>query len=233
MTDATPHAERPTAAGAPWRLYESLPSTNDVAREWLADGAPDGAAVSATRQTAGRGRQGRSWEAPEGALALSVIVRSVVDGLLSLRAGLAVAQVAGSSARIKWPNDVLIDGRKVAGILVELVDGAAIVGIGVNVAVDVDALPADVAERAGSLGLPAAEVEPLAERLLAAFDAALALSPADVLAQLAARDALTGRAVRWSGGEGVAEGVDEAGRLLVRGDDGEQQALDAGEVHLL
>lgn len=220
-----------------WRAFEELPSTNDTARDWLAQGAPHGAVITADRQTAGRGRQGRSWVAPAGALALSMVVRDGLDGLLPLRAGLAVAQVAGSAARVKWPNDVLIDGRKVAGVLVELVDDAgapaAIVGIGVNVAVDPLDLPPAVAARATTLDLPPAQLRPFAASLSEALLELLTASSDEIVRSLAARDALAGQHVRWAGGEGQASGIDRDGRLMVRGDDGELHQLSGGEVHLL
>lgn len=226
------------SAAPAWRAFEELPSTNDTAREWLARGAPHGAVVTADRQTAGRGRQGRSWVAPVGALAFSMVVRDGLDGLLPLRAGLAVAEVAGRAARVKWPNDVLIDGRKVAGVLVELVEddgagSAAIVGIGVNVAVDPRDLPPAVAARATTLGLPPAQLRPFAATLSEVLLKLLAASGDEIVRNLAARDALAGQHVRWAGGEGQASGVDQDGRLMVRADDGQLHLLSGGEVHLL
>ena len=123
------------------------------ARELAEEGAAHGTLVTADEQTAGRGRQGRTWVTPPGvAIAASLILRDF-DDLLPLRAGLAVADVAGPSALVKWPNDVWIDGRKVAGILVEARGSEwAILGIGVNVAVDPSTLPPEVAAVAGTLG---------------------------------------------------------------------------------
>src|SRR4029079_16171236 len=95
-------------------------------------------AFTAGEQTAGRGRQGRGWSTPPGtALALSLVIRDP-DPLLSLRAGLAVSDLAGPRAPVKWPNDVLLDGRKVAGVLVEgrSQEGWAVLGVGVNAALD-------------------------------------------------------------------------------------------------
>ena len=219
--------------GEPHHRLEETPSTNDVARDLIKDGAEHGTVVSTARQTAGKGRQGRGWAGAEGAIALSVIVRDPVDRLLPLRAGLAVARLAGPSARVKWPNDVLVDGRKVAGILVELEGDVAIVGIGVNAAVDVSELPDDVAVRAGSLGLALESVETAQEDLLTQLDATLALSPAEVVSALSARDALVGQAVAWSGGEGTATGIAADGSLSVQTSDGAEHLLDGGEVHLL
>lgn len=219
--------------GATHHRLDETPSTNDVARQYAADGAEHGTVVSTGRQTEGKGRQGRGWAGADGAIAVSVVVREPVDRLLPLRAGLAVARLAGPSARVKWPNDVLVDGRKVAGVLVEREGEAAIVGIGVNAAVDVSALPEDVAARAGSLGLDPSETGAALDTLLGHLDDTLALSADEVVAALAARDALVGQEVRWNGGEGTASGIAADGSLIVRSVDGTEHRLDGGEVHLL
>ncbi|MDQ8046361.1 MAG: biotin--[acetyl-CoA-carboxylase] ligase [Solirubrobacteraceae bacterium] len=220
--------------GDPHIHLEEAESTNDLARELVRDGATHGTTVSADRQTAAKGRQGRGWAGSvPGQIAVSVVVRDGVDRLLPLRAGLAVAQLAGPNARVKWPNDVLIDGRKVAGILVELEGDAAIVGIGVNAAIDVTELPDEVQTRAGSLGLPLEELGDTRRELLDLLADTLDLAPAEVVAALATRDALVGKTIRWGSDEGVAEGIAEDGSLIVRAEDGEQVLLDGGEVHLL
>jgi BirA family biotin operon repressor/biotin-[acetyl-CoA-carboxylase] ligase len=213
--------------GRPRLHLRSVGSTNARARELAEQGAPHGTLVTASEQTAGRGRQGRSWVTPPGsAIAASVILREF-DDLLPLRAGLAVADLAGDSALVKWPNDVLLDGRKVAGILVEArAPDWAVVGIGVNVT----SVPPDVADIATSLGRE--DVEAALGELMAALDARVAQPAAEVLAALRERDALLGRRVRWSAGEGVGAGIDESGALLVDTPSG-TATLSAGEVHLL
>ena len=155
--------------------------------------------------------------------------------LLPLAAGLAVAEVAGPAAVVKWPNDVLIDGRKVAGILAEgrPSEGWAVLGIGVNVAVRLQELPAELHATAGTLGLTPADLDPTLERLLAALDHALTLDTSALLEAYRARDGLRGHEVAWSGGSGTAAGIDGAGRLVVELADGGRTALSAGEVHLL
>ena len=220
--------------GRPRLHVREIDSTNERARALAVAGAPHGTVVTAGVQTAGRGRQGRTWTAPPGtALLLSLVVREI-DPLLSLRAGLAVADLAGPGARVKWPNDVLVDGRKVAGILVEArpQEGWAVVGIGVNAAVDVAELPEDLRGRAGTLGRSPEELEPTLVELLGVLERRLAEPAAAVVAALRERDALLGRPVTWAGGEGAGAGVDELGRLRVRLADGREVALDAGEVHL-
>jgi BirA family biotin operon repressor/biotin-[acetyl-CoA-carboxylase] ligase len=209
-------------------------STNDRARALAVAGAPHGTLVTAGEQSAGRGRQGRTWAAPPGrALLLSLLLRSY-DPLLPLRAGLAVADLAGYAALVKWPNDVLVDGRKLAGVLVEARpdDGWAVLGIGVNVAVELDELPPDVSARAATLGRPPEALEATLGELLGHIERRLAEQPAECLAALRARDALRERPIRWAGGEGTGAGIDDTGALLVRLADGSVRTLEAGEVHL-
>ncbi len=210
-------------------------STSDRARALAERGAPHGTHVTADAQSAGRGRQGRTWTAPPGrALLLSLVLRGAPP-LLPLAAAVAVAEVCGEGARIKWPNDVLLDGRKVAGILVEArpQHGWAVLGIGINVAVRVEDLPRELHGRAGTLGrAPEAREEVLA-RVLRRLEDALSLGVDVLLDRWRARDALLGREVRWSGGgTGIAAGIDGSGRLVVELPGGGRTALDAGEVHL-
>jgi BirA family transcriptional regulator, biotin operon repressor / biotin---[acetyl-CoA-carboxylase] ligase len=188
--------------------------------------------VTAGAQTAGRGRQGRTWVTPAGGALLASLVLRDPPPLLSLRGGLAVADLAGPAARVKWPNDVLVDGRKIAGVLAEgrPQDGWAVLGIGVNLALD--GLPPDVRQGAGTLGPPPTEVETVLAALLAALERRLAEPAAAMLAALRERDALAGAAVRWAEGTGTGAGIDDDGNLLVRRADGSLAALRAGEVHL-
>ena len=220
--------------GRPRLHVRSIGSTNARARELAAAGARHGTLVTAGVQTAGRGRQGRTWTAPAGSSLLLSLVLREWDDLLPLRAGLAVADVAGPAALVKWPNDVLLDGRKVAGILAEgrPQEGWTVLGIGVNAALDVRDLPDDLREVAGTLGRRPGELETVLAELVAALDDRLAAPARDLLGELRARDALRDREVAWAGGEGVGAGIDDAGRLVVRRGDGSVVALEAGEVHL-
>jgi BirA family biotin operon repressor/biotin-[acetyl-CoA-carboxylase] ligase len=219
--------------GLPRLHLRSVDSTNARARTLAEAGAPHGTLVTAGEQTAGRGRQGRRWITPPGvALAVSLILREF-DDLLPLRAGLAVADVAGPAARVKWPNDVLLNGRKVAGVLAEArAPGWAVLGIGLNVALDPATLPPELADVAGTLGRPPSALEPALAELLAALELRLAAPAAATLAALRERDALLGAAIAWAGGEGIGAGIDGTGALLVRLADGSTEALAAGEVHL-
>ncbi len=220
--------------GRPRLHLRETGSTNDRARELAAAGAPHGTMVTAGVQTAGRGRQGRTWTAPSGSSLLLSLVLRESDSLLPLRAGLAVAAVAGERAEVKWPNDVLLDGRKVAGILAEArpQEGWTVLGIGLNVALDVRVLPPELHEVAGSLERSPRDLEPTLTELLRALEVWLAEAVPAVVAALRERDALLGRRLEWTGGAGVGAGVDDAGALLVRVDDGSVLALDAGEVRV-
>ncbi|MBV9805599.1 MAG: biotin--[acetyl-CoA-carboxylase] ligase [Solirubrobacterales bacterium] len=221
--------------GRPRVHFRLTDSTNARARELAARGAPHGTVVTADEQSAGRGRQGRTWTAPRGrALLCSVLIRDP-PRLLPLAAGAAVADVVGPDARIKWPNDVLVDRRKVAGILVEArpQEGWAVTGVGVNVALRLpDDVPVELRESAGTLGLAPQAIEPTLDALLGRLERWLNADAESLLGAVRGRDALRGRSVRWAGGHGVGAGIDADGRLLVSTESG-TVALDAGEIHLV
>ena len=225
--------------GRPRLHHRITDSTSTVARALAAAGAPHGTLVTAGEQRAGRGRQGRTWSAPAGRAVLMSLVLRDWPPLVPVVGALAVADVAGAGGgeiTIKWPNDVLLDGRKLAGVLGEArpQEGWCVLGIGLNVAVRVRDLPPELHDRAASLGLEPAAIEPILEALLRALELRLAQPTGVALDALRARDALRGRRVRWAGGEGVARGIDDSGRLLVApAGAADPVALDAGEVHLL
>jgi len=231
--------------GAPRIHHRSTDSTNQRARELAAGGAPHGTLVTADEQTAGRGRQGRTWSArPGSAVLMSVVVRDSLEkvgGLLPLTAAVATCEACESVAQvrceIKWPNDVWIDRRKLAGILVEgrPAEGWAVMGIGVNVSTPVDEFPAELRSSATSLlasGVSEVGNEEVLAALVAALDRRLRTPPPELLDAWRGRDALHGERVSWNGGGGVAAGIDDSGALLVDADSGERVTLDAGEVHL-
>ena len=224
----------PQRLGRPRVHLRRTDSTNTRARELAARGAPHGTLVTAGEQTSGRGRQGRTWAAPPGrALLCSLVIRDP-PRLLPLAAGVAVAEVAGAQARVKWPNDVLIEGRKVAGILVEgrPQEHWAVLGVGLNVALRNSDFPPELSQRAGTLGLGPEAIEPTLTALLQALERWVQAPPAAVLDAVRARDALLDRSVSWADGEGCAAGIDDDGRLVVQTATG-PRALDAGEVHLV
>lgn len=223
-----------TALGTPRVHLRTTDSTNLRARALAQAGAPHGTLVTAGAQSAGRGRQGRTWTAPAGrALLCSLVVREP-PRFLPLAAGVAVAELCGEDAAIKWPNDVLLAGGKVAGILVEgrPQQGWAVLGIGLNVAVAPEELPEELRGRAATLGRGPEAIEPTLAELLTHLEVWLAAPAGAVLEAVAARDALHGQPVRWSGGAGTGAGIDGDGHLLVRLPDGGRVTLDAGEVHL-
>jgi len=222
--------------GRPRLDVESCESTQALVDTAL----PEGALVVADHQTAGRGRLGRSWEAPPGtALLCSILLEPPADRAspqLSLVAGVAVAdaieQVVGLAAQLKWPNDVMLRRRKVAGCLAEARDGAVVLGIGVNVNQTGDQLP----ERAGSLRtLTGRDWD--REELLAWLLDDLGRRYADWLDNgldgvydgLAPRDFLRGRRVTVNGTSGTAVKIARDGRLEIAVGDGVVR-VDSGEV---
>jgi BirA family biotin operon repressor/biotin-[acetyl-CoA-carboxylase] ligase len=227
--------------GSPHRHFRLTDSTNSRAREMVAAGAPSGTVVTADEQTAGRGRRGRVWTAPEGkALLYSAVLRPLDDRhlLLPLAVPLAICEAAeqlreGTGCMVKWPNDVWLEERKLAGVLIEArpQDGWAVIGIGINLSIAPGEFPADLRQPATSLG---GGVTP--EQARPALDAALGrwveAAPDQILAAWRSRDALRGREVSWADGSGVADGIEDSGDLVVVGAGGERLVLGAGEVSL-
>ena len=225
-------------------------STMDVARRHAERGAAEGLVALADEQTAGRGRLGRQWVAPAGVNLLgTLLLRPTREqaALLSMVAPLAVAEAAASvgvEARFKWPNDVLVGGRKLAGILIE---GAfqgdspsyALVGIGLNVNLETAAEPS-IAAIATSLrditGTACSREAVLATLLTACERHYMATSAADLRALWRDRLDTLGQAVQatFAGRteEGVAEDVDREGGLILRRPDGSRVMISAGDVTL-
>jgi len=226
-------------------------STNEDARRAAAQGAEAGTAFLAEEQTAGRGRGGHSWHSPAGEnIYLSLIARprvpasSLAPITLAVGAALAelLASVVGDRAEIaiKWPNDLLASGRKLAGVLVEgQLRGSAVQGLIVGVGVNVRTrdFPEDLADRATSLallGVPAVDRPQLAARMILALEEAIARFERSrlqgFLGTLARRDALLGKPVVVGEVRGIAAGIDAEGRLLVRDDAGEVKVVASGEA---
>ncbi|MEA2437617.1 MAG: BirA family transcriptional regulator [Thermoleophilaceae bacterium] len=221
--------------GTPHVHHRLTDSTNARARELAIGGAPHGTLVTADEQSAGRGRQGRSWSAAPGeALLMSLLVRGVRP-LLPLAAAVAVCDaLAPLEASIKWPNDVWIERRKVAGILLEgrPQEGWAVLGIGLNVRTR--EFPPELRDGATSLALAGgdATVPAVRQALIQELDGWIEAEDDEVLAAWRARDALRGEYIRWATGEGTAAGISDSGALLVDTSAGGRVELDAGEVHL-
>jgi BirA family transcriptional regulator, biotin operon repressor / biotin---[acetyl-CoA-carboxylase] ligase len=223
--------------GEPRLDVESCESTQALVDTSL----PEGALVVADHQTAGRGRLGRSWEAPPGkALLFSILLRPPSERNvpeLSLVAGIAVAdaleRTLGLSVQLKWPNDVMLRSRKVAGCLAEVRDGVVVLGIGVNVNQTREELP----EHAGSL-LTLTGREADREALLSALLEDLEARYSDwskggldaVYEGLGPRDFLRGRRVSVNGTSGVATMINREGRLEIQVGHGELVTVESGEV---
>jgi BirA family biotin operon repressor/biotin-[acetyl-CoA-carboxylase] ligase len=231
--------------GRPRRHFRLCDSTNERARELALAGAPAGSIVTATEQSAGRGRHGRRWAGPAGrALLCSAILSPLDEGhrLLPLAVPLAVCEAIESLAPVacgvKWPNDVWIEERKVAGVLIEAKPPDwAVIGVGVNVAVAPQDFPDQLRWPATSVG-HGVTVEALLDALCGRLSGWVAAPLDRVLPAFRERDALKGRRIGWEdggdpdAGAGVADGIDEDGNLLVATDSGGRLALGAGDVHL-
>ena len=246
-------ARSPIPLSVDW--HASLPSTMDAAREAADRGAAEGLVVIADRQTAGRGRRGRVWSSPPGAgLYLSFVLRppQTMTGqplsLLTLAAGVAVRaailRACGVAADLKWPNDLLAGGRKLAGILAEsagLATAASAIVLGIGVNAGRAALPADVEERATSLeaetGAPIDRARVLEEICAAVLSTYAALRDGganDILREWrSAAPSAVGALVEWSSSTGVRQGVtagiDDHGALLVRVGAGVERVI-SGDV---
>jgi BirA family transcriptional regulator, biotin operon repressor / biotin---[acetyl-CoA-carboxylase] ligase len=228
--------------GRPYLWVEECASTQELLRR------PDlheGAVAVTEHQTAGRGREGRQWDDAAGRSLLASVLLHPPPGSatqqLALVVGLSVAAaidaVAGTHAQIKWPNDVLVDDRKVAGILLESTGDTVVCGVGVNVNTPDDGLPADARTPAGSLltatGRGHDRAKLLASLLVELqhrYDEWIDLGLGLFVPELERRDALRGRAVTVGGVSGVAVGIAPDGRLRVRGEDGGETLVASGEV---
>ena len=232
------------AEAPPIVRHGRVDSTQAIAFALAAEGAPDRTVVVADSQAAGRGRRGRVWQDEPGAsLLVSILLRPRLTPAqlptLSLTAGVAVAEAlasaAGLDARLKWPNDVLVDGRKLAGILLESRGLAPVVALGIGVNITQRAFPPELAERATSVHLAGGACD--RDTLLAAL-----LGPLDFWRGRLEREGFApvrerwralahtlGRTVTVDGVTGVAVDVDDDGALLLEVD-GRRQRVVAGEV---
>jgi BirA family biotin operon repressor/biotin-[acetyl-CoA-carboxylase] ligase len=232
------------------RVVTSTASTNADVAAAARSGAPEGLVVVAEVQTAGRGRLDRTWSAPpRSALTFSVLLRPVDVprqrwGWLSLLSGLAVTDalsaVADLPAAVKWPNDVLVADRKIAGVLAEVVGSAVVVGIGLNVSLHQEELPVATATSMLIAGASTTDRDTVLRAVLRALARRYGQwrSPAgagDLPVDYRAASATIGQRVRVElpGGSpltGEAVTVDDDGRLVVRASDGTLTAVGAGDV---
>lgn len=235
-------AHLPGRFGTPY-LYE--PECESTQLLLVGSELPEGAVAVTDHQTGGRGRMGRRWEAPPGtALLASVLLRPPTERSLpelSLVAALAVAETielaTNLAAQVKWPNDVMVNRRKVAGILSELSEGVVVVGIGINVNQARDGLPADASTPPASLRTLTGTTHDrsaLLGTLLRYLERAVDLWRQDGLdalyGDLGARNFLHGRRVTADGVPGTAARILRDGRLEVETDGGETILIDSGEV---
>lgn len=245
------------ALGVPVERHRAIGSTNDEALRRAAEGAPEGLVVVADEQTAGRGRLGRAWwGAPGESLLFSLLLRPGIPAsrypLLGIAMAAAVAEAgsetAGVPLRVKWPNDVLHEGRKLCGILAEARSGgggaaALVIGVGVNVSQRAEAFPPELRERATSLRVAAegrtVDREALLAAILARFDRYRRIAREEGAAAL--REALAprlpgrGEAARVTMGDRVVSGtieeVTENGALRIRESDGKSVVtVSAGDL---
>jgi BirA family biotin operon repressor/biotin-[acetyl-CoA-carboxylase] ligase len=233
-------------------FFESITSTMDEAAAASRAGCPSGTAVLAEEQTAGQGRHGHSWHSESGAgLYVSVVLRlplpadslPVITLALGLAAAESISRLTGLEPDLRWPNDVMLGERKTAGILVQLVDSAAIAGIGINV--NHTAFPLEIASDATSLRIVSGRTqsrEDLLVELLPAIDSFGRMlvegGRQSVIDQFARHSSYArGKRVRVTQPDGFVEGVtaglDPAGFLIVRRDDGTDSLILAGGVRPL
>jgi BirA family biotin operon repressor/biotin-[acetyl-CoA-carboxylase] ligase len=209
------------------------------------DGAPECSWLRAERQTGGKGRQGRGWHSPTGNLYASTLVRLRPDDApapsLALVAAVALHEVVhayapGGRCSIKWPNDLLVDGAKLAGILLERADAAVVIGFGVNLAEHPQGLDRPVTSLSALLGR-APEPQAFLQTLSDSFARWLARWRAEGVLAVRNRWLLAahpvGTALSTSEGEGLFDGLTEAGSLRLRLADGSARVIHAGDVFLL
>jgi BirA family transcriptional regulator, biotin operon repressor / biotin---[acetyl-CoA-carboxylase] ligase len=226
--------------GRPYTYVEETEST-----QLLLEGAPEGAVAATDLQTAGRGRYGRVWEAPAGTALLCSIVLHPPAGCdapeLTLVSAIAAAEaIEGATtlaAQIKWPNDVMLNRRKVCGVLGELRDGVVTLGIGINVNQTREQLPPQAHTPAASLRTitgatydRAPLLGSLLFRLERLYDQWRHAGLSEVFTEIGPRDFLRGRPVTVDGKTGVAVGIDREGRLELEVAHGERVAVESGQV---
>lgn len=243
-------------SGCPNELWDSIDSTNTRAAQRASELPDEGAIVMAREQTAGRGRLGRTWVSrPDTGVYMSIILRPQERplnelSLLTMACGVAVAQaidiVAGVSIGLKWVNDLTYDGRKIGGILAETTGRApayVIVGIGLNVALDLSTLDEDLKDKVDSLDrIAGGEIDSnqlvckVAERLEFNYKMLLQRQDEVILNEWRKRSVTLGQRVIATSGarnlEGIAHDVNESGALIIKCDDGHEEAVNAGEVQI-
>ncbi len=241
--------------GAQMHCLDAVDSTNTRVRELGLNGAPDGTVVFAEEQSSGRGRLGRTWVSPRGRnVYASILLRSDLpaDQLsqISLTAGLAACEAVGQwcDARLKWPNDVLVGGRKVVGILAELesrsTERFVVLGIGVNVNLQLSDLPPDLRDKAGSIAIAMGELISRSEvagtllsRIEARYDELRGVGFGRIAEEWGRRAEFVGKQIRVAEPGGIVEGevvgLASDGALCLKRKDGQKHKVLAGDVTVL
>jgi BirA family biotin operon repressor/biotin-[acetyl-CoA-carboxylase] ligase len=247
VSDLTPEAVRPLLRGSFGEPYLYATETGSTQDALAGSNQPHGAVAVAEHQTAGRGRSGRCWDdAPSTGLLLSVLLRPPAGAplpQLSLVTGLAVATAvereSGLPTMVKWPNDVLVDGRKVAGILLEASGSVVVCGIGINVNQEERDLPSGTRLPSTSLRIATARtfdrgalLATVLAELERRYDAWLVAGLAGQLGDLERRNALSGRWVRVGDRAGTAGAIAPDGRLTIVPESGDVVLVESGEVEL-
>ncbi|MEN3747012.1 biotin--[acetyl-CoA-carboxylase] ligase [Sphingomonas sp. HF-S3] len=231
------------------RTVTETGSTNADLADLARAGAPEGVWLRAERQTAGKGRQGRAWESPPGNLFASTLIRlrptDPSPATLALVAAVALEDAVrvflSGGAMLKWPNDLLIDGAKLSGILLERVGDAVIIGFGVNLAHHPEGLERAVTSLSAH-GIAAPDPQVFAETLAESLDRWVARWRGEGLAPVRERwlarahpagTALTARLADGDAIEGLFDGLDREGALILRLADGTSHAIHAADVFLI
>ena len=231
------------------RIFDRVSSTQDAARELVQKHAAGGTVILAESQIRGRGRFGKSWFSPPGSgILVSVILYprkfskvNIISIAAAIAAANAIEKVSGLRALVKWPNDIVISGRKIAGVLIETAGKALIVGIGVNVNIDIEDFPPAIRESATSvlreLGRKVSRIALIRELLIQIEHYYCELEDSgivSILREFRELSYVTGRQVTvFSKGrilEGEALSVDDEGALVVRLDSGVRKRILTGEV---
>ena len=237
-------------------LFPGVESTNTLAMEMASRGAAEGTVVIAETQTRGKGRVGRKWISPKGNLYLSVILRPemplnkapMITLMGAVATATAIRKQCGACAVIKWPNDILIAGRKASGLLTEMSAEQdrirhIVLGIGIDVNMNINELPVDVRQLATTLAAECGrkiDRQSLLRQLMQELDAwyqVFLAAEKDVLAEWKALNVTIGKSVAVSGSgdtfQGLAKDIDDEGRLVVEVADGTMRTVAAGDVSIL
>lgn len=236
--------------GRPIEVFDEVTSTNDIALQLASKGAAEGLTVVAESQTNGRGRLGRPWNSTVGkSLLVSILLRPLWKDVsrISLAAAVAMAktleELTQAPVGIKWPNDIYIEGKKVAGILCESSQGAIVVGVGINVSQQPSDFPDSLEASAGSLAMVThgkLERTKILVTFLNSFDAIYATLPngfTTIIRECEQRSTLLGKAVSVEQGavtiRGIVSGLAQDGGLQVKDDQGAFQVVHSGDVTFL